>query len=361
MKTTAIRPLYLLLWAMLLLSAGLMAQTDKALLRELAEDNQKSVEALALYPRDTRLAILEACQYPEIIVKMNHEREKTAAAFRNLLEDYPRATQEVWFDLTRYPGLIERLADARESEAAYRDLLKVLPQNKQAEALEVVWNSPGILRKIDALNQTARRTFENLTDAYPAPARQAFDNLLETPEVLEILNEDLRFTIMIGDLYRSEPEATIRQTDSLNLAVAREHAQELDDWKNTLQNDPEAQSELQAAAREYADEYDYPYDDYTDYYTADEPGWFNTTTTTTIPGGTATPGGTQPLLAPLPLVVRMGLLSLPEHHRDRGHRLRGILWTGTTCIRTTTTIITTCRPILWNTTADTGVREPPFP
>ncbi|MBK6929569.1 MAG: hypothetical protein IPH12_01420 [Saprospirales bacterium] len=45
--------------------------------------------------------------------------------------------------------------------------------------------------------------------------------------------------------------------DSLSLTVARAHAEELDAWKKTVESDPEAREELQAAAREYSDEYGY--------------------------------------------------------------------------------------------------------
>ncbi len=37
--------------------------------------------------------------------------------------------------------------------------------------------------------------------------------------------------------------------DSLNLAVARSHAEELENWKSTLENDPAAKGELQAAVK----------------------------------------------------------------------------------------------------------------
>jgi hypothetical protein len=85
------------------------AQTDLSLLGDLAEENKKSVEALVLYPSETRLAILQATKNPEILVKMQNMREKTSAAFRALIEDFPRTTQSVFYDLNRYPGLVESL------------------------------------------------------------------------------------------------------------------------------------------------------------------------------------------------------------------------------------------------------------
>ena len=99
---------------LLFFAAGVQGQNDKALLRELAEDNKKSVEALALYPPETRLAILEAATYPEILIKMDNTRQKTAAAFRHLIEDFPQSTQLVFYEIARYPGLLQQLEPVAE-------------------------------------------------------------------------------------------------------------------------------------------------------------------------------------------------------------------------------------------------------
>ncbi|MBK9338387.1 MAG: hypothetical protein IPM98_18330 [Lewinellaceae bacterium] len=233
------------------------SQTDKALLRDLARENQKSIEALALYPEDARLAILEAAKYPEVLIKMQSIREKTSAAFRTLIEDYPRNTQAIFYDLTRYPGLVADLAARQGNRDALRQTLDVLPGDKQSEALGVVERQAGTMSKINDLNRTAQGAYDNLIAGYPAPAQQAFRTLLGLPEVVDILNEDLRFTILVGDVYREDPAWAIRKMDSLNLAVARTHAAEQEEWKKNIENDPQAQQELQAAANEYATEYGY--------------------------------------------------------------------------------------------------------
>lgn len=232
-------------------------QTDKALLGELARENKKSVEALALYPEDARLAILEASKYPEVLVKMQNMHEKTSAAFRTLIEDFPRSTQTVFFDLTRYPGLVAGLVARRDNPVALRQALEVLPDNSREEAYGVVERQMYTLVKMNDLNGTAQGAFESMTGGYPEPARNAFRKLLELPEVVDILNEDLRFTVLVGDVYREDPTWVIQKMDSLSLTVARAHAEELDAWKKTVESDPEAREELQAAAREYSDEYGY--------------------------------------------------------------------------------------------------------
>lgn len=238
------------------------AQTDIALLRDLAEENKKSVDALVLYPPETRLAILEATQYPEVLIKMQGMREKTSAAFRNLIEDFPRSTQTVFYDLNRYPGLVASLVEQRNQPAALRKALEALPEEKREEAYGVVSRQMPTLGQIYDLNQTTARAFQRLVSGYSAPAKQAFEQLLGLPEVIDLLNEDLRFTILVGETYRDNPAWVIREMDSLNLAVARSNAEELDNWKSTLENDPAAKAELEAAANEYATEYGYQTADY---------------------------------------------------------------------------------------------------
>ena len=241
---------------------SVFAQTDEALLRDLAEENKKSVEALVLYPSETRMAILEATKYPEILIKMQDLREKTSAAFRTLIEDFPRTTQAFFYDINRYSGLTETLVQAKNDPATIRKALEALPENKRSEAFGIVDRQMPTLVQINTLNQTTQRTFERLIAGYPAPAQGAFEHLLGLPEVIDLLNEDLRFTLIVGETYKENPVRVIQQMDSLNLVVARSHAEELDNWKTTIENDPEAKAELQSAAKEYAKENGYGAEDY---------------------------------------------------------------------------------------------------
>jgi hypothetical protein len=255
----------LLIWAgLIVFNTVARAQTDAALLRDLAEENKKSVEALVLYPTETRLAILEATKYPELLIKMQDLRERTATAFRTLIEDFPRTTQTVFYDLNRYPGLTESLVLHRNDAGALRKSLEVLPANKQAEAFGVVDRQMPTLVQINSLNQTTQGAFSRLISGYNPTTQRAFEHLLGLPEVIDLLNEDLRFTILVGETYRDNPAWVIQKMDSLNLAVARTQAEELDNWKNSIESDPAAKSELQAAAKEYADENDYQSTNYND-------------------------------------------------------------------------------------------------
>lgn len=259
----------------------IFAQTDVALLRELAEENKKNVDALVLYPPEIRGAILEATKTPELLIRMQDMREKTSSAFRTLIEDFPKSTQSVFYDLSRYPGLIEKVADAHNDAPAQQKALEALPPDKREEAWGVVQRQMPTLYKIDELNRTSQGAFNRLLATYDPPTQKAFNTLLGAPEIIDLLNEDLRFTVLVGETYRDNPAWVLAKMDSLHLSVARAQAEELDSWKNTLEKDPQAQEELKSAAREYATEngYDADYDGDDlyydgDYYDRDEPQVF---------------------------------------------------------------------------------------
>ncbi|MBK8192193.1 MAG: hypothetical protein IPK76_02845 [Lewinellaceae bacterium] len=247
----------LLCSAMLLTLGQAFAQTDRALLRELAQENKQSIEALVLYPENARLAILEAAKYPEVLIKMQSIRTKTGAAFRTLIEDFPRSSQEIFFDISRFPGLTAALVSHQNDRTALSRDLEQMPEDKRSDALGLVERQMASLVKINDLNQTAQGAFDQLIATYPAPAQQAFRTLLGLPEVIDILNEDLRFTILVGDIYKDDPAWVIQKMDSLNLVVAREHAEELENWQKTVENDPQARQEFEGASQEYATEYGY--------------------------------------------------------------------------------------------------------
>ncbi|NUO00128.1 MAG: hypothetical protein HUU01_05880 [Saprospiraceae bacterium] len=122
----------------------------------------------------------------------------------------------------------------------------------------------GVLKQIDGLDEAAEAAFEAVIATYPPRTKTALHRLLELPEVLSLLTENIRLTILAGDLYRKDPAWIRHQVDSLNLVVARRNAQELEAWKQSLEDNPKVKAELMEAARTYADENGYQdnlYDD----------------------------------------------------------------------------------------------------
>lgn len=245
----------------------LIAQSEQELLDQLLQEEKNSVEALVLYPEDTRRDILEACLHPEAIVKLESMQSKTSEAFKNLMRGYSQETQELIWDLTRYPGLITRLAQTTgQSDSEVRVMLADYPAEVHPKALEARRYYFDLLLRVDDLNEQWRRTFDNLIRDYPDKTKNALRQLVELPEVLTLLSDGIRMTVIVGDLYRRNPEWLMQQLDSLNLVVARAHTKEIEDWKAGLEADPEAKAEFVRSAEDFAREYNY--DDA--YYTYDD-------------------------------------------------------------------------------------------
>jgi hypothetical protein len=241
----------------LLLLASLMrvvvqAQPEDALLKELANANQQTIEALVLYPEDTRMAILEVTKYPSLLIQMAEMKEKTSLAFQTLIEDFEKEDQAVFYELNRYPNLVDQLVRKEHSTVELQTFLELLPLHDQTRALTLLQTNGSTLIKIHQLSRTAQIAFSKQLIEYPARTQLAFSLLIQHPEVLELLNQDLRFTILVGDLYKRDSFRILHSMDSLHAIVARVHAEDLTDWKSTIENNQQAATELQMASDEYS-------------------------------------------------------------------------------------------------------------
>ncbi len=245
----------------------ILAQTEKELLAQLLEEEQSTVEALALYPESTRVAILEAARYPESLIKLESLQGKTSAAFRSILEPYPKEVQEKVWDLTRYNGLVAALVDGGQKRGADLDkALQDYPSEILRRAQDMSYDYFPLLVEVNRLNRQWDGAFNELVSTYPPTTRSAIQELVELPEVLNLLTDNIRLTVLVGDLYQRNPAWLLKQMDSLNIVVAEARAKELDAWKNTLENDPQAREELEKSARDYVS--DYGYDD--EFYNYDD-------------------------------------------------------------------------------------------
>ena len=253
--------LFLILAAVL----NLNAQDDKAMLAQLAEEEKEAVDALVLYPEATRRAILEASLYPEALIKMERLQSQTRTSFQEMLASYPQSTQEVIWDVTRYPDLVRRLVvEGEGSPTRINAVLEDYPEEVYDNARRAGADYYEVLVEIDRLDASANQAFAAILEDYPPKAQDAMRQLLDLPEVLDILTENIELTILVGDVYKKEPDWVIHMADSLSLEVARANAQEIEDWKTELEKNPEAREELKASAQDFASEYGYD-DEYYDY------------------------------------------------------------------------------------------------
>jgi ribosomal 50S subunit-associated protein YjgA (DUF615 family) len=235
-----------------------MAQTREQLLEQLLEEDRANVETLMLYPEETRLHILEATKHPEALIRMQNLQTRSQTAFRALVETYPeRVQQQVW-DLTRYPNLIERLVgEARGSRSAINRILEEYPAEAREPAIAMNDEQFGLLARIDNLQRESDAAFRNFLTNYPERTAAALRALVNEPEAIELMTENMRTTVQLGDLYSRDPYWMLQQADRISLDAARQRAKDLEAWKQSVESNPEARRDLEQSAQTYAREYSY--------------------------------------------------------------------------------------------------------
>lgn len=256
-----------LMLAALFMSAGfsVKAQTDDPLFADWQEEDKTAIEALVMYPEATRMAILETALYPELLIRVERMQLETSTTFQEVIADLNREEQTLIYDVARYPGLISRLALARETgQPAIQTILEDYPEVIHQRAADAYEQHGARLMEIDQLDQLARQQFKELMDAYPGSTREAMHALIDMPEVLQLMTENIRMTLLVGDLYRKDRDHLLRQMDSLQQVIAEANARELDDWQETVERDPEVMNDLKAAGEAFAQEYGYD-DSYYEY------------------------------------------------------------------------------------------------
>ncbi len=265
MKRSLNIPIFWLVMLMLFATIPLFstAQTDDAMLQQLMVDEQEELEAISMYPQEIRLAILEIAANPEVLVRIQALQKETSEQFKTLLQNQEQDQQEEIWELTRYPGLLEEIVDGgKKNKSTLREIAANYPEGIREYAIFHGNRNYTTLAHIYELNNAADAAMQGLLRDYPSTITSAAYALTQQPEILGILSDNLNMTIVLGDLYNRDPERVLALTDSLALEAARKNAQELEDWKQSLAEDPEALQELEEAARNYAEDNGYAQEDY---------------------------------------------------------------------------------------------------
>jgi hypothetical protein len=224
------------------------AQGAEELLQRLMQEDKASIEALVLYPENTRKDILVASQSPELIVRISEMQKVTSQKFSDLLAPYSQADQAHFWEVARYPDLVSLIA---KPGGIKETALKDFPESVQDDARWVDDGHRATALKMNELYEASQAALESLLRSYPPHAQQAFRNLVSLPEVMSILRDDLKMTVLVGDLYSRDPAWVSHKLDSLNLEVARRNAEDLEAWRDSLSANPQALQELEQSAEEF--------------------------------------------------------------------------------------------------------------
>lgn len=228
-------------------------QEEKTLLKELMGQDRSAVDAIVLYPEDIRNNIFEVATHPEVLIKLSGMQEKTQQAFRDIIQGYPQEEQAKFYELARYPGLIRDLGGGeKKSKTEIKALLADYPEEVHSTALELGRKEYKTLNQLYQLNRATKQAFDQLVEPYSESSQSAIRELVKMPEVLSLLIDNIDLTILVGDVYQNDPEWLQAKAAELNLEVARSQAEELEDYKKQLEDDPEAYQEMLEAAELYA-------------------------------------------------------------------------------------------------------------
>jgi hypothetical protein len=238
------------------------AQNDEAVFKQVISKDSAAVNALALYPVNVRNTIFEACTHPEVLIRMDALQQETREQFKSLLSLHSKEEQQKIWDITRYPGLVNQLADeGKKTKAKLTKIMETFPSEIRETALEYGRSHHDVFVKINELNKSSDYAFEELIKTYPRNAQYAFRELVKYPELISILNSNMQMAVLVGDIYKRNPNLIKRKLDSLNTVLAEQNAKDLKDWQEGLEKNPKAKKEFEESAREYARSQGYHDDD----------------------------------------------------------------------------------------------------
>jgi len=240
---------------------GLTAQQVSSHVPWTKEDSA-AINALALYPDSVRMEIFTACEYPAVIVNVASLQKNSSTAFADLVSSYDKTKQEDIWNMSRYPNLISRLVDGgKKSKEDIETILNDYPADIHDIALKYGRDEYDILKKVDDLQINTNQQFSDIISSYPADVQKTFTDLLQLPEVMSLLNDHLSLAVRVGDKYKRDPQWVMHKSDSTAAAEAKVNAEQLADWKQTIQQDSNARNDMKGAANEYATDNGYNQND----------------------------------------------------------------------------------------------------
>ncbi len=237
------------------------------IIQQLSKDERNAIESIAIYPAKKQAAILEVASHPEVLVRMKNMRKNTEAQFKILLENIPEDDQNKLFNLSRFPELIEGICKGNVSKNAVEMDKLLVGYEKEIKEQAIFANQKyfRLLTSIHFLYFESQQAFEDLLNKYPIKTQEAFRELIKLPEILNALTENMNSTILLGDIYKNDPSKLQKDLDSISVIVAEQKTKELNDWEQSLKENPEALREYEQASKEFAKDQGFNESDYTTY------------------------------------------------------------------------------------------------
>ncbi len=239
-------------------TVALRAQNDKETLDKLFRDDSDAVAVIAAYDADVRSSMFVAAGSAELIARVSDLQRGSNESFKRAISAYSKDDQARIWNLTRFDGLISQLRNSpsRDKEA-YERIAQSYPEEARADAVNVATTHPEVLASIDQIRSDFDRNAASLLAGYPENTRQAMNVLMKNPDALGMLNDNMRMSVILGDMYRRNPDLVQSRFRDLNLTLANRKASDMEQWKSQMASDPDAQNELKQSAADFAKDQGY--------------------------------------------------------------------------------------------------------
>ncbi len=247
-----------------------LAQDQIGAAKHATADDSAAMNALVLYPANIRLDIFEASEYPSAIVDIAALHKRTSNSFADLVAGYPKEEQENFYNLSRYPALVTDLVrGGSKTEGEINIISSRYPEDIHDAAIKSGRNQD-VLRRMEELKAQSDMEFVQIISDYPVVTQNALRELIQYPEIMNLLNEHLDMTVRVGAHYRRDPKAVIARAEERNIEEVRQNAEDAAAWKQNMEQNPEQAADLKNAATDYAVENGYSTDEIN---TVPDPGY----------------------------------------------------------------------------------------
>ena len=230
------------------------AQDNRELLRSVMQDDSDFVDVLAMADSDVQTAWLITSSAGEAVARVSALQEQSQSQFTDLARTYSREIQTDMWNVSRYDALVERIAKSSLTDADITAIVAGLPDDTQQSARRLAKQEPELFSKMNAIRMEFERKYSEIMRSYPDSVQRSMSVLRSTPEILALMNDNMRTTILFGDVYKRDAQAVRDALRERNLELVSKKANDVREWQSRVESDAEAKKELQQSAEAFAQE-----------------------------------------------------------------------------------------------------------
>ena len=244
-----------ILLILVLSSQGIAQSRNKNSLLQMIDEDRTTMDVIAGCQKNIQPHILLVSQTPELLNKIEELQKRSQDQFKAIIESYDRDAQSAFYEIARYPNLISDLVSrGRPNDSEVDHIVSKYPPDIREVAKNNAIRYYDVLLQVEGLNNEIDHAFQYELQPYQANVRQSVNILLAYPEVVSVLVNDKPFTTLLGEVYREDPGWIINRIELSAQELTSHNREDLDAYKNQIQQDPEAYNEMLEASEKFSQE-----------------------------------------------------------------------------------------------------------